>query len=101
LRARGEPAAGNRSFRGLISAIFTLEELPLRCASIPESAELPLEVRQLLYHSHRILFRVEEPRWRSGYCASTMDPETGFTSKISHKAPTGRYGVRVSKQLTV
>jgi len=40
LRARREPAAGDRWFRGLISAIFTLGELPLRCALIPESAEL-------------------------------------------------------------
>jgi len=60
LRARNETAAGDRWFRGLISAIFSLEELPLRCALIPEAAEFPFEVRQLLYHSHRILFRADE-----------------------------------------
>jgi plasmid stabilization system protein ParE len=46
-------------FRGLIQAIYSLEELPERCPLIPEHEEFSFEIRHLIYFSHRIVFRVE------------------------------------------
>lgn len=54
-----DPAGSERWFRGLVQAIYSLEEMPERCAVIPEQKEFRLEMRQLIYHSHRIIFRVE------------------------------------------
>jgi plasmid stabilization system protein ParE len=54
-----EPRAAERWFRGLVQAIFSLEDLPERCPVIPEEEEFSFEIRQLIYFSHRIIFRVE------------------------------------------
>ena len=54
-----EPEAAERWFRGLLQAIFSLEELPERCAPIPEREDFPFEIRHLIYFSHRIIFRIE------------------------------------------
>jgi plasmid stabilization system protein ParE len=51
-----EPRAAERWFRGLVSAILSLENLPSRCALIPETEEFTLELRHLIYYSHRIIF---------------------------------------------
>ena len=56
---KGEPDAAERWFRGLMAAIFSLEEIPERCPLIPERASFPFEVRHLIYFSHRILFKVQ------------------------------------------
>lgn len=56
---RLEPDAAERWFRGLVQAIFSLEEMPERCPLIPERDEFLFEIRHLLYFSHRIIFRVE------------------------------------------
>ncbi|MEO8127222.1 MAG: type II toxin-antitoxin system RelE/ParE family toxin [Bryobacteraceae bacterium] len=54
-----EPEAAEKWFRGLVQAIHSLEEAPERCPAVPEQDEFPLEIRQLLYFSHRVIFRVE------------------------------------------
>jgi plasmid stabilization system protein ParE len=51
-----EPAAAERWYRGLLEAVFSLEELPSRCPLIPEATQFPTELRHLIYHSHRIIF---------------------------------------------
>jgi len=51
--------ASNQWWDGLLDAILSLETLPARCPFIPEDAGLEFQVRQLLYHSHRVLFRVQ------------------------------------------
>ena len=51
-----EPAAAERWYRGLLEAVFSLEQLPSRCPPIPEANEFPAELRHLIYHSHRIIF---------------------------------------------
>ena len=55
--------AGERWFLGLREAIASLSTLPTRCPVSPESGEVPVEVRQLLYgrkpHVYRILFTIE------------------------------------------
>jgi plasmid stabilization system protein ParE len=56
---RKEPEAAERWFRGLVQAIYTLEELPERCPVIPEHDEFSFEIRHLIYFSHRIVFRAE------------------------------------------
>jgi plasmid stabilization system protein ParE len=61
---RKEPEAAERWFRGLVEAIHSLEELPERCPVIPEQEEFAMEIRHLIYFSHRIVFRVEGERRR-------------------------------------
>ena len=56
---RKEPEAAERWFRGLIQAIYSLEELAERCPIVPEHEEFSFEIRHLIYFSHRIIFRVE------------------------------------------
>lgn len=49
-------------YNGLVDAIYSLDTLPLRCPLAPESEELGVELRQLLYGkrsaAYRILFAV-------------------------------------------
>ena len=59
-----EPEAAERWFRGLVEAIYSLEDLPERCPVIPEREEFSYEIRHLVYFSHRIIFRVERKRNR-------------------------------------
>lgn len=40
--------------------IFSLREMPARFAIIDEAEELGAEVRDVLHHSHRIVYRVRE-----------------------------------------
>jgi plasmid stabilization system protein ParE len=51
-----EPGAAERWYRGLLEAVFSLEELPSRCPLIPEATQFTNELRHLIYHSHRIIF---------------------------------------------
>lgn len=48
-----------RWFDGVFEAIGTLAELPHRFAPAPESVFLEREIRQLIYHNHRVLFAIE------------------------------------------
>src|SRR5690242_17024151 len=59
-QVKKEPEAADRWFRGLVSAIRSLEKLPSRCPLIPEAEEFPFELRQLIFHSHRLIFRINE-----------------------------------------
>jgi plasmid stabilization system protein ParE len=59
-----QPEAAERWFRGLVRAIYSLEELPERCPVIPEQEDFSFEIRHLIYFSHRIIFRVERDRNR-------------------------------------
>jgi plasmid stabilization system protein ParE len=59
-----EPEAAERWFRGLVQAIYSLEDLPERCPVIPEQEQFRFEIRHLIYCSHRIVFRVEREKNR-------------------------------------
>ena len=62
---RKEPEAAERWFRGLVRAIYSLEDLPERCPLIPEHEVFaPAEIRHLIYYSHRIIFGIELPNSR-------------------------------------
>jgi plasmid stabilization system protein ParE len=54
-----EPEAAEHWFRGLVQAIYSLDDLPERCSAIPEQGEFRFEIPHLIYSSHRIVFRVE------------------------------------------
>jgi len=54
------PLNAKRWLDGLEDAIASLQESPLRCPRAPETAFFRHEIRQLLYHSHRILFVVDD-----------------------------------------
>jgi plasmid stabilization system protein ParE len=43
---------------GLLDAIATLERYPARCTFVAERVAVGLQIRQLLYASHRILFDI-------------------------------------------
>lgn len=45
---------------GLENAITSLDEFPARCPLAPEARFFERQVRQLLYHSHRVLFTIDE-----------------------------------------
>ena len=53
--SKREPEAADRWFRGLVQAIYSLEDLPERCPLIPEQDEFSFEIRHLIYRSHRVL----------------------------------------------
>src|SRR6266851_6281909 len=55
-----EPEAAERWFRGLVKAMLALQELPHRFPVIPGPEEFNLELRQAIYYSHRIIFRVDK-----------------------------------------
>ena len=55
---RKEPLAAEKWFRGLLTAIYSLEDLPNRNPVLPEQSEFTLELRHLIYHSHRIIYHV-------------------------------------------
>jgi plasmid stabilization system protein ParE len=61
-REKKESEAAQRWFRGLLSAIYSLENMPSRCVLIPEAQDFPYEFRQLIFHSHRIIFHINDTR---------------------------------------
>lgn len=46
---RREPEAAERWFRGLVDAVYSLEEFPDRCPPIPEQSDFRIEIRHLIY----------------------------------------------------
>ncbi len=46
-------------FYGLMKAVDSLETLPTRCPRIPEQHNFDFPLYQLLYASHRIIFRID------------------------------------------
>lgn len=62
------PGRAGAWYEGLLDAIYGLENFPLRCPLAPESEDIGIAIRQLLYSKkgniHRILFAV-------GYDAAT------------------------------
>jgi plasmid stabilization system protein ParE len=54
-----DPQNALRWVEGIEDAIESLREFPSRCAVAPETGFFEREVRQILYHSHRVLFIVQ------------------------------------------
>lgn len=53
------PPAAARWLQDLYNAIVTLETLPERCSVAREQEYFDEDLRQLLFKSHRIVFRIE------------------------------------------
>jgi plasmid stabilization system protein ParE len=62
LEVERRPIEARRWLDGARQAITSLSEHPARCPLAPEAQEPRREIRQLLFHSHRMLFfvRAEE-----------------------------------------
>lgn len=62
-REQSATAAGAKWLANLTDAIARLETMPERCAIARESADLDLEIREILigrrHGTHRVLFRIE------------------------------------------
>jgi hypothetical protein len=44
---------------GMLDAVYSLENLPTRCPRIPEQTASTAPLYQLIYASHRIIFRID------------------------------------------
>lgn len=55
-----DPGGALKWYDGLEDAIASLEEHPSRCPLVPERIRKELGIRHLIYHSHRIVFRILE-----------------------------------------
>lgn len=55
-----EPSVAAKWLLGLEEAIESLAEMPRRFRIIDEEAEFSLELRQFVYHSHRVIFHVKD-----------------------------------------
>ncbi|MBV9470590.1 MAG: type II toxin-antitoxin system RelE/ParE family toxin, partial [Abitibacteriaceae bacterium] len=60
--AEDSPPQASQWLDGLFTAIDTLGELPSRYAMIPESVTLSRPLRSLPYHSHRIIYEINEAK---------------------------------------
>jgi plasmid stabilization system protein ParE len=58
--AQHSPDAAARWLNGLYAAIQTLAGAPHRFAVIPEAAELGFPYRAFVYHSHRVIYAVDD-----------------------------------------
>jgi plasmid stabilization system protein ParE len=58
-RRSNDDVASHQWWNGLLDAILSLESLPARCPRIPEQDNFDFPLHQLLYASHRIIFRID------------------------------------------
>ncbi len=58
--AHFSPANAAKWFQGLEKVIDSLRMMPGRCSQARESQTLGVDLRHYIYHSHRIIFRIEE-----------------------------------------
>lgn len=61
---QNSPAPARRWLDGLNSAIEKLAEAPRRFAVVPEAEELGFPYRSLAYHSHRVIYAVNDDEER-------------------------------------
>lgn len=54
-----KPIAAARWYDGLTGAILSLDSLPGRCPVAPEQNSFKIELRHLVYRSHRIVFHIQ------------------------------------------
>lgn len=59
---REAPGNALRWKAGLRAAIESLDLMPTRCGVAPEAEHLNRPLRQMIYHSHRIIFLIDAPR---------------------------------------
>jgi plasmid stabilization system protein ParE len=55
-----EPLAARRWYDGLVETIVSLEHMPSAHPVIPEQEGFTISIRQVHYHSHRVIFHIDE-----------------------------------------
>ena len=60
--AADNEAAANRLVSEIERQIDSLERYPFRCPVIPESTELGMEYRHIIYGQYRTVFRIDDSR---------------------------------------
>lgn len=78
---RGDPERALAWKSGVYKAIRALRVSPLSCVMVPEAERLGVEYRQIRYHSHRIVFLVDE------------EERTVYVARVYHSA---RRALRIS-----
>jgi plasmid stabilization system protein ParE len=58
--AQDSPSAAQKWMSGLDNLIQSLEAMPERYPVIPESIGMTRSYRGAVYHSHRVIFRIDE-----------------------------------------
>lgn len=53
-----DPDGANRWWRGLVDAVLSLGQMPLRCSLAPEDSYFEEEIRMLLYRRRKSQFRI-------------------------------------------
>ena len=77
--ARTAPLNAQRWYEGLEAAIQSLKQMPAACALARENDAFDIELRQLVYKSHRIIFTIRDDIVRVLHVRHTamlpIDPE--------------------------
>lgn len=60
IREHGSAERATRWASELVKVIAGLGEMPERCPLADESHDVGLQLRELHYHSHRVIFRVDD-----------------------------------------
>ncbi|HXG64083.1 MAG TPA: type II toxin-antitoxin system RelE/ParE family toxin [Blastocatellia bacterium] len=55
---RQSPSRAGAWYEGLLEAIFSLENMPARCPLAPESEDIGIAIRQLLYGKKGSMYRI-------------------------------------------
>jgi toxin ParE1/3/4 len=58
--AAESPETALRWYLGILAAIESLSDFPLRCPLAPESHEMVFELRHLIHGNYRIIFGIHE-----------------------------------------
>jgi hypothetical protein len=69
IKELSSPASAGQWYEGLLKAIFSLENFPLRCPIAPESKEIGKELRQLLYGKRGRIYKI--------FFATARDEQSG------------------------
>jgi plasmid stabilization system protein ParE len=56
------PDVATKWYKGLMEALESLQDMPARHPLIHESSHIARSLRSLLYHSHRLIYEIDESR---------------------------------------
>jgi plasmid stabilization system protein ParE len=60
--AQDNPSAAKKLIEALRKQIVSLEQFPFRCPIIPESREIGVNYRHIIYNKYRTIFRIKGKR---------------------------------------
>ena len=58
--AEDSPTDAVRWYDGIHEAVMSLQDMPNRCSHARENEAFPLELRQLVFKSHRVIFSIHD-----------------------------------------